>query len=156
MTRAFRSSHFFRRDSGAALTEFALVLPVLLTLLLGMVEFGRLFNYWLDETHLANQGARWAAVNKNPGGSTSLQSYIRQQAAPELRDGSSSVTQPLQVCIAFPSGATVGQPVRVTAAAKFNFIPFLSERIGVAQVTFTGAATMRVESTPSNYSAGCA
>ena len=62
--RAARSS--WRRQEGAALVEFALVLPLLLLLLLGMLEFGRVFNYWIDETHLANAAARWAAVDRTP------------------------------------------------------------------------------------------
>jgi hypothetical protein len=35
-----------------------------------MVDFGKAFNYWNDETHLANEAVRYAVVNKNPlGGS---------------------------------------------------------------------------------------
>ena len=59
-------------ESGVAITEFALVLPLLLLLLLGMIDFGKAINYWIDETHLANEGARWAAVNKNPGSGSGL------------------------------------------------------------------------------------
>ena len=59
--------------------EFALILPVLALLLFGMLDFGKAFNYWIDETHLANEGARFATVNKNPSGSGSLQQYIRDQ-----------------------------------------------------------------------------
>src|SRR5437660_292654 len=42
---------------GVALAELALVLPLLLVLLLGMLDFGKAFNDWIDETHLANEGA---------------------------------------------------------------------------------------------------
>ena len=55
-----------RNEDGAALVEFVLVLPLLLLLLIGMLDLGKAFNYWIDETHLANEGARYAAVNKNP------------------------------------------------------------------------------------------
>ena len=55
-------------ESGVALIEFALVLPLLLLVLCGIFEFGRIYNYWIDETHLANEAARWAAVDRNPGG----------------------------------------------------------------------------------------
>src|SRR6266581_2790228 len=93
-----------RDQRGAALIEFTLVLPLLLILLLGMVDFGRVFNYWIDETHLANTGARWAAVNKNPGPGGSLQESIRDSAdTNELKNGgTSSVPNALQVCISFP------------------------------------------------------
>lgn len=142
------------REAGVALVEFALVLPVLLAVLLGMLDFGRALNYWIDETHLANEGARWAVVNRNPG-STTLQQYIQEQAdTAELRNGSSSVTRAAQVCIGFPNGTqTVGDPVRVIVSAAYSWLPFL--RIGVATTTITGSATMRLEANPTNYGVGC-
>src|SRR5205814_6639181 len=90
---------------GVALAELALVLPILLVLLLGMLDFGKAFNYWIDETHLANEGARFAEVNNVPGGG-SLQSYILSQAdTNELRNGgTSSVPARAQVCVSFPNG----------------------------------------------------
>lgn len=139
------------------MVEFALVLPVLLVLLLGMLDFGKAFNYWIDQTHLANEGARWAAVNKNPGGGT-LQQYVRSQAnTPELRDGgTASVAGPIQICITFPNGTSqVGDPVRVTASTTYNWLPFLGSRLGIAQTTMTASATMRLEAAPSVYGAGC-
>jgi hypothetical protein len=147
-----------RRDErGVALVEFALVAPLLFLILFGMLDFGRAFNYWLDSTHLANEGARWAVVNKNPASSGTLQHYIQQQAdTNELRDGgSSSVPDPLQVCINFPSGGTVGQPVQVTASVTYHWLPFISDRINVLATTVTGSSTMRLEAVPTNYSAGC-
>lgn len=157
--RSFLPSRLAGRDpeGGAALVEFALVLPVLLVLLLGMLDFGKAFNYWIDQTHLANEGARWAAVNKNPGGG-SLQQYVRSQAnTPELRDGgTASVAGPIQICITFPNGTSqVGDPVRVTASTTYNWLPFLGSRLGIAQTTMTASATMRLEAAPSVYGAGC-
>jgi len=52
-----------RQDRGASLVEFALVAPLLILLLLGMVEFGWLFAQNLDVRHGAREGARLAAVN---------------------------------------------------------------------------------------------
>jgi Flp pilus assembly protein TadG len=144
-------------EAGVSLVEFALVLPLLLVLLLGMLDFGKAFNYWIDETHLANEGARWAVVNKNPGSGT-LQDYIREQAnTPELRNGgTSSLPSPLQICISFPNGTSnVGDPVHVTASATYNWLPFLGARLGITQTTITGSSTMRLEAQPTNYGAGC-
>jgi Flp pilus assembly protein TadG len=144
-------------ESGVALVEFALVLPLLLVLLFGMLDFGRAFNYWIDSTHLANEGARWAVVNKNPGSGT-LQQYIQEQAdTAELRSGgTSSVPDPLQVCVSFPNGAVVGEPVKVTATVTYHWLPFLGQHIGLLDTTVTGSAVMRLEAVPTNYSAGCA
>src|SRR5437763_12245520 len=85
----------FRRDQrGTALVEFALIAPLLFLLLFGIIDFGRALNYYNQVTQLAAQGARAAAVNRNPDGSpitsgTSLQSQLvnNYTAKPELKRG---------------------------------------------------------------------
>jgi Flp pilus assembly protein TadG len=148
-----------RQEEGVALVEFALVAPLLLVILFAMLDFGRTFNYWIDATHLANEGARWAVVNKNPASSGTLQDYIQQQAdTDELRNGgSSAVPSALEVCITFPNGATVGNPVQVTASLTYNWLPFLSEQAlgGLTSTTVSSSSTMRLEAPPTAYSAGC-
>jgi Flp pilus assembly protein TadG len=144
-------------EDGASLVEFALVLPVLALLLFAMIDFGKAFNYWIDETHLANEGARWAVVNKNPG-TGSLQQYILDQATTsELRSGgTASMPNPAQVCISFPDGTSeVGDPVLVTVSATYNWLPIIGDAISVGQSTITGSSHMRLEALPTNYSAGC-
>ncbi len=152
-----RLLHMLSREEGTALVEFALILPILALLLFAMLDFGKAFNYWIDETHLANEGARWAVVNKNPGGG-SLQQYILSQATTaELRNGgTSSIVNPAQVCISFPNGtANVGDPVRVTVSATYHWLAFLGSRIGITQTAIAGSSNMRLEALPTNYSAGC-
>jgi Flp pilus assembly protein TadG len=152
-----RLLHLLRREEGTALVEFALILPILALLLFAMLDFGKAFNYWIDETHLANEGARWAVVNKNPGGG-SLQQYILSQATTaELRNGgTASIVNPAQVCITFPNGTSnVGDPVRVTVSATYHWLAFLGSRIGITQTAIAGSSNMRLEALPTNYSAGC-
>jgi Flp pilus assembly protein TadG len=153
-----------RNESGQALVEFALVLPILLLILLGMLDFGKGINYWIDQTHLANEGVRFAAVNRNPGSGT-LQQYILSQAdTTELRNGgTSSLPSKATVCISFPSGtSSVGDPVRVTMSANYHWMYFFSHLkyygkplANVTTRTITGQATMRLEARPTNYTAGC-
>lgn len=45
-------------EDGAAAVEFALVLPVLILLVFGIMEFGLVFNRWLSVTHAAREGVR--------------------------------------------------------------------------------------------------
>ena len=52
-----------RDESGAALVEFALLAPLLILLVLGIVEFGWLFGQYNDVRHGAREGARFAAVD---------------------------------------------------------------------------------------------
>ena len=146
-------------EDGVALVEFALILPVLALFLFGMLDFGKAFNYWIDETHLANEGARWAVVNKNPASSGSLQEYIRSQVtSQELRNGgTSSVPSAVQVCISFPNGTSnVGDPVKVTLNATYSWLGVIASRMSVTQTTISGSSTMRLEAKPTAYGAGCA
>ena len=53
-------------ESGQAMVEFALILFPLLILVVGIIQFGIGLNYWLDMQRIANQGARWAAVDNWP------------------------------------------------------------------------------------------
>jgi Flp pilus assembly protein TadG len=147
-----------RSEDGAALVEFTLILPVLALMLFGMLDFGKAFNYWIDETHLANQGARWAVVNKNPASTGTLQEYIRDQATTgELRDGGTeSLADPVQVCVDFPNGTSnVGDPVRVTLTAAYRWLGLITSETNLTETTITGSATMRLEARPTNYGAGC-
>lgn len=57
-----RSLGRLRDDSGAALVEFALVVPLLLALVMGIVEFGRAWNVHQVITDAAREGARRAVI----------------------------------------------------------------------------------------------
>lgn len=63
MTKLSNIRRKAREDRGAALVEFAVVAPLLLILLLGMVEYGWVFSNNLDTRHGAREAARLAAVN---------------------------------------------------------------------------------------------
>ncbi len=156
--------HLIRDDAGSALVEFALVVPLLMLLLFGITEFGRALNYWIDETHLANEAARFAAVNRNPGTSLTLQQFIQSQATTtELRNGEDTNPSGVptagraKVCINFlTADPKVGDPVEAKVTAQFNWLPLIGNALGgVTSTTITGKATMRLEAKPTNYAAGC-
>jgi hypothetical protein len=54
-----------RRERGQALVEFALVLPILLILLLGILDFGRGIAAYNSVSNAARSGARVAIVNQD-------------------------------------------------------------------------------------------
>jgi Flp pilus assembly protein TadG len=60
MDRQRSSSH--PRDRGAVAVEFALVLPLLLLIVFGIIDFGRALNAQITLTQAAREGARLAAV----------------------------------------------------------------------------------------------
>lgn len=53
-------------DRGAAAVEFALVFPILVVILFGIVEFGSVYNAQLQLTSAAREGARTMAVTGDP------------------------------------------------------------------------------------------
>jgi Flp pilus assembly protein TadG len=150
-----RALHPLTDQKGTSLVEFALILPVLALILFGLLDFAKAFNYWNDETHLAAEGARFAVVNSNPGGSQTLQQYLQQQAdTSELRGLA-------VVCVAFPTNPAtgtsgqVGDPVTVTVKSRYTWLPIVSSRAGLSPTTtLTGSATMRLEAPPTAYTAG--
>jgi hypothetical protein len=145
-------------ETGQALVEFAVVLPLLLLLVFGMLDFGKAYNYWNDATHLTAEGARYATVNRkpDPANPQSLQVQIRNQAdTAELRNGTPAT--PTQVCVDFPNGTPIiGDPVRMRMTFTYTFLPFIGAELGVLSRTITSSTVMRLEALPTTYSAGCA
>lgn len=52
----------FKERRGQALVEIALVLPLLLIILVGIIDFGRIFHGYIVITQAAREGARWGAL----------------------------------------------------------------------------------------------
>ncbi len=138
------------RESGQAMVEFALVLFPLLLLVAGIIQFGIALNYWLDMQRIANQGARWAAVNNWPpdcprgsltctSPNTLQQTLQRQMIANGLQN---NPTTSVQVCYPNTTYLT-GDPVRIQIRSTFNVLPIL----GVGSLSLKAKATMRLEHT---------
>ncbi|MCL6643850.1 MAG: pilus assembly protein [Dehalococcoidia bacterium] len=56
---------FRETETGQALVEFTMILPLFVLLFMSMVEFGRAFHTWLLITNAAREGARVAAVQSD-------------------------------------------------------------------------------------------
>jgi Flp pilus assembly protein TadG len=153
----------WRDERGVALTEMALVLPLLLLLILGMIDFGKAINYWIDDTHLANQGARLAVVNSNPGGSgqTLQQFLIGHTSSAEQRGtvpGTQRTAHAMTVTICYFTSDTsgnitptstpaIGDTVEVIVKYDYQWLrgfPFP----GNPTTTLGGKAAMRLEAVP--------
>lgn len=100
-------THKFSRDTGAALVEFAIITPLLLLLVFGIIEFGRAYNAQNTLTHAAREGAREYAITQDPvAGETAA-----KDAATSLR--SSDITVTLSAC-------DPGQPATVNLQYPFQ------------------------------------
>jgi Flp pilus assembly protein TadG len=115
-----------RRERGAAAVEFALVLPLLVALVFGLIDFGRAYNQQITLTQLAREGARLVSLNK-----TDYAARMIAAAPPALGLTASDITV-VSVCTV-ASTPTGDATVKVTK--KFTFM------VG-ASLTLTGKATM--------------
>lgn len=57
----------WKGDSGAVAVEFALVAPILLALVAGIVEFSHAYNLQISVTQAAREAAREMAIENNQG-----------------------------------------------------------------------------------------
>ena len=62
----FRRKRTSRNERGAAAVEFALLLPLLVVILFGIIEFGIALSRVIAYTSAAREGARYAAVHCAP------------------------------------------------------------------------------------------
>lgn len=53
------------KEKGQSLVEFALLLPILLIILIGVVDVGRMYYAYVIITDAAAEGATYAAINPN-------------------------------------------------------------------------------------------
>ena len=73
-----------RREDGAAAVEFALLLPLLVLMLFGLIQFGIAFNTKIQATNAAREGARMAVVGidnwADVGGGLAFWQAVQQNA----------------------------------------------------------------------------
>jgi Flp pilus assembly protein TadG len=108
-------------DSGASVVEFALILPLFLLLVLGMVDFGRAYSLQLSLTEAAREGVRGIAL-REPGSSAATAQTATCAAIPTgCGTGAAAVAVAVVLC---PSGV-LSSPVpnaQVTATKPFTFL----------------------------------
>jgi hypothetical protein len=117
-----------RRQGGAAIVELGLVLPLLLLLFLGTMDFGRVMYWSITLTHAARAGAQYGAQSN---GSAGDYPGIRTAALSEAQDIGAIIVEPERYCRCPPetvvscTGTCIGYGlprvfVKVTTHATFK------------------------------------
>lgn len=106
-----RQSSTGPRDRGAAAVEFALVLPLLLLLVFGVIDFGRLLHAQVTLTQAAREGGRLAALGVADGDVTNRTVFAAT--------GLSGVTVAVTACA---TGAGPTADAAVQAGHTFTFV----------------------------------
>ena len=140
-----------REDRGAALVEFALVLPILALLIFGTIEFGWAFSQSLDVRHGAREVARLFVVDYDDGDPTTTPAQgIVSEACSRMDDSQAST-----VTVTTPGGTAVGEYVTVRLTRQHTgltgFVDF------ALPTNLTSEVEMRIEQEPSwaSGSYGC-
>jgi hypothetical protein len=132
-----------KNEKGQSFVEFTLLLPMALILILGVVDLGKATSYWLDSSHLANDAARYAAVNSCPGCDPTdpyaLPTAIKSKAETDQLKTTTTV------CIWDLTGDLwqKGDEIYVRVSSPYDFLHFLN----LASRTVTGKSNMRLEKT---------
>ena len=146
-----------RNDRGANLVEFAFVMPFLILLVMGIIEFGWVLATNLDVKHGAREGARITAVNEPAGGNTSLGAEICSRMS--IAGDAPTTVAWLGVDLDGEPGVNVGDGVEVTVETNQ-----LNTLTGILDWVFSGLSELestveiRIEQTPdwSNGTYSCA
>lgn len=118
-----------QNERGSAAVEFAIVLPVLLTLLMGIIEFGHAYNAQLTLTQAAREGVRVLAIANDPVKARSATKNAGGSLYPSLTDGNLAIS---------PAACTPGTQASVTITYPLSTITGI-----VSPITLTGKGVMR-------------
>jgi Flp pilus assembly protein TadG len=134
-----RLSKLFRRDDGAAMVEMAIVLPIFLLLVWGVIDFGRLLFTANSMATAVREGARQAAVMADPVASQAVVKARVEAAFTPF--GSPAITDAeISVDVVSVPGSVI---VKVTDYPWPTLTP-LASLLG-ANINITRQATFRLE-----------
>lgn len=105
------------KERGAVAVEFALVAPLLVMLLLGIMEFGRAYNTQVTISSAAREGVRVMAIGNSPAAARTAARNAAVSLQPALSDANITIS---------PSTCTTG--AQMTFKITYN----LSTMTGIA------------------------
>jgi Flp pilus assembly protein TadG len=134
-------------ENGQAMVEFAIVLPILLTLVFGIIQFGIVFNHYMTLTDAVRAGARQAAVSRTlPDPAGAADSRVRSAASGSLSDADDTSTLVVTVTAYDPASGQAkfaqGGDVTVTATYPYSINVF---GLPITTGLLTSKTTERVE-----------
>ena len=139
MRRRLRKPRFGRgshRARAGAIVEFAVVLPLLLTILFGIIEYGWVFMMRQTLQHAAREGCRLAVLQTSVAPYTNVTTRVTAVMATTNMSGYSVAM----------SHATAADPVEtVTISIPYNSISLVGGFFGTSNYDLIGSTSMRKE-----------
>jgi Flp pilus assembly protein TadG len=130
-----------KKRKAAAVVEFAVAAPVLVTLVFGMIEFGRVMMVEQELTNAAREGCRAGVL---AGGTTSavtsvVTNYLANSGVPLSNPANQITVSP------DPSTALAGTAITVTVSVPFSAVSWLPVPMFMGNSTLTASVVMRKE-----------
>lgn len=119
-------------QEGQSLVELALLLPVLLLILVGVLDLGRAFHAYVTVMNAAREGARYAAFH--PTDTIEIRNQVEQEAA------GSGIDLVQSTVIIEMDEVAPGSAVKVTVIYQFQ--PIMGQIFGGQSISITGSASM--------------
>ncbi|MCH8066290.1 MAG: pilus assembly protein [Chloroflexi bacterium] len=142
-----------RCSRGQSLVEFSLILPILMILVFGILDFGLGLRSYISLSNAVREGARYASVGNPVGiesdcnGMTNDTVYGRICVA----TGGLDLTE-LDPDVSFPQGVAPGNSVVVSADYTYQFVTPIGDLIGFfsggafpSSIDLSSSANMRLE-----------
>lgn len=121
-----------RSQKGQSLVETALVIPILLLILFGIVDFGRIFHAYLTLDHAGREAARVATVGEDDG-----------VIGAKILSATSTLTNRVTYSIS-PGTRKSGDEATITITYPVDFLtPIIGQIIGTFNIE--NKTVMRVE-----------
>jgi hypothetical protein len=126
------------KQNGAALLEFAIVVPLLFLLLFGIIEAAWAFNQQLEVRHGAREGARLVAVNAGDD------NYVATEVCDRMHFSGDEAATLITIST---SGSAIGDTATVTIVAPYDGLTgFFDGVFGGA--SFDSTVEIRLEQVP--------
>ena len=122
-------------EKGQSLLEFALIVPILLIILAGVLDLGRLYYTYVSITDAAAEGASYAAIHP--------QANERAEVLQRAQEASGALVQidPTMVQVDCPAVAA-GAPITVTVSYSFTVAtPLLNVMVPSGELRLRAVAT---------------
>ena len=127
-----------RQRRGAAAVEFAVVAPVFVLLVFGMIEFGRMVMVQQMLTNAAREGARLGVIEGNTA--TDVETRVDNYLAAANITGATVTVTTLPA-----SGSDTGDRISVTVSIPFGQVSWLPTPMYLGGESLASTAIMRAE-----------
>lgn len=147
------------RERGQSLVEFAIIVPTLLILVFGIIDFGLALRSYITVTQATREGARYASVGNaagtfTSGGSGDCNGSTTTTAVGKVCTAMNglSLSDITSVSVTYPNGKVSGQSVRVQASYRYEYITPVRTLVNVLSggslddhLTLSATTDMRLE-----------